>query len=155
MILNRNCSICGKPMKIEVDDKTREILTKGIFYTNMELPSKDAKIIKEGEEDLFGDGEKITVVEHDKYEEVEYWECPKCCAEEIITEETGINLYRLKQWIKEGFGERCPDYVKGCPVCDAYNLYDELEEMLDIQYDDEVCAELVEERRKSEESKIE
>jgi len=151
MLLAKKCVVCGKRMKVEIDDKTRVILTKGIFYTKMKLPDKGAKIIKEWEEDLFDDGKKIKVVEYDKYKEVEYWECPRCCADEIITEETGINLYLFKQWIKKNFGKRCRDYVKGCPVCDAYVLYAHLKEMLDIQYDDEHCTELVEEQRKDEE----
>ena len=154
MILNKKCLICGKPLKIEIDDKTNKILTPGVFFTKMELPTKDAKVIKEYKsKELKINNEPVTVVEHDKYEEVEYWECPRCCADEIIAEETGINLHLFKQWIKKDFGERCPDYEKGCPVCDVYKLYDELEELLEVQYDDEVCAELVEEEREKEELK--
>lgn len=31
--------------------------------------------------------------------------------------------------ITEAFGERCPDYAEGCPICDAWAQYDELTEL--------------------------
>ena len=82
MILNRNCIVCGEELEVKIDDKTRKILTKGIFYAKMKLPANDAKVIKEWEEDVFGNGEKFKVVKYDKYEEMEYWECPKCCEDD-------------------------------------------------------------------------
>jgi hypothetical protein len=30
----------------------------------------------------------------------------------------------LNQWMLDNVGERCPDYEPGCPVCDAWHLYD-------------------------------
>lgn len=38
MKLNKKCSICGKNIKVLVDDKTRQIKTKGIFHTK--IPTK-------------------------------------------------------------------------------------------------------------------
>lgn len=30
----------------------------------------------------------------------------------------------VEQAIREHWGERCPDYVDGCPCCDAWREYD-------------------------------
>jgi hypothetical protein len=46
MIFDRKCLICGKPMKIKIEDKTNGILTRGVFFTRMKIPTKDAKVIK-------------------------------------------------------------------------------------------------------------
>jgi len=35
----------------------------------------------------------------------------------------------LEEFITEQYGERCSEYVKGCPCCDAWHFYDELREV--------------------------
>jgi len=45
------CAVCGKQGIVEIDDKTRRILSDWCYFGTIKV---------------------------DK-EEVEYWECPKCC----------------------------------------------------------------------------
>ena len=33
---------------------------------------------------------------------------------------------RLEKWIKEYWGERCPDYCESCPCCKAWDAFDYL-----------------------------
>ena len=32
----------------------------------------------------------------------------------------------LKNWMLRNIGERCPDYVKDCIVCDSWKMFDKL-----------------------------
>lgn len=32
----------------------------------------------------------------------------------------------IEEALTDQWGERCPDYVAGCPCCDAWKLYDDL-----------------------------
>lgn len=33
---------------------------------------------------------------------------------------------KIKDWMKENYGKRCPEYEEGCACCTAWELYDRL-----------------------------
>jgi hypothetical protein len=59
---------------------------------------------------------------------------------------------KFKSKLEDLFGERCPDYEPGCPVCDAWHMYDHhrwgdlLKLIVDIESDmaesDEHCRQI-------------
>ena len=38
-----------------------------------------------------------------------------------------INLKELKKWLEKNFGNRCRPFAKNCPCCEAWKLYDNIE----------------------------
>ena len=38
-----------------------------------------------------------------------------------------INLKELKKWLEKNFGKRCRPFAKNCPCCEAWKLYDNIE----------------------------
>lgn len=45
----------------------------------------------------------------------EYWECQTC---------SGYIKDRMTEWMFEHWGERCPDHVSGCSLCEAWKCFD-------------------------------
>ena len=52
-----------------------------------------------------------------KEKEVEYWECNKCYEE-------ALHESWLEETLEKLFGEKCKEYAKGCPCCEAWYVYD-------------------------------
>jgi len=95
MRIQKHCVVCGKLFDIDIDDKTRKILTKDVFHgQNIRLGiGMWSKYKWEG---LNPDGSVKLVRVHPwyrelwyelidlkrrifhQYKDVEYWECPKC-----------------------------------------------------------------------------
>ncbi len=38
----------------------------------------------------------------------------------------------VKEWVLDVWGKRCKDYVKGCPLCEAWKCFDYLFGVLDV-----------------------
>lgn len=48
-------------------------------------------------------------------EKDEYWECENCCG----------NFYeKMNDWMIKNWGERCPDRIEGCSLCEAWKCFD-------------------------------
>jgi len=37
-----------------------------------------------------------------------------------------IKIKELERYLLEGYGKKCKDYSKGCPVCDAWKIFDKV-----------------------------
>ncbi|GBE18631.1 hypothetical protein BMS3Abin16_01236 [archaeon BMS3Abin16] len=60
--LTKYCVVCGKRLQIRLDEN-QNILSGGHYFGKMEVPAKDAKIIKSWKDKIGG---------------FEYWECEEC-----------------------------------------------------------------------------
>lgn len=78
-MVKRNCSVCGAELDIKVA-KDRSY-RGGHYFGEVEVPVEGAKEVELYETEIEGLG-KVTVVEHDKYDKFEYWECDRCFHEE-------------------------------------------------------------------------
>jgi len=78
MIIQRDCSICGKEIEIRVNkDKT---YFGGDYFGKIKLPFGKGKYSKVGKTDLLG--KEVDVVKwNGKEKEIEHWECNKCSKE--------------------------------------------------------------------------
>jgi len=47
--------------------------------------------------------------------------------EEEANEDTAKILKDMEKYFTKYYGPRCPDYEKGCIVCDVWTLYDEIQ----------------------------
>ena len=47
---------------------------------------------------------------------------------------TEKDVKKLKEWINEFYGKRCPDFEKGCACCEAWKLYDMLIGKIDFPH---------------------
>ena len=71
----RNCSVCGRELRITVYEDGR--YDGGHYFGKIPVPK--GAVVSEWKEKI---GElEITVVEHESYEKVEYWECDECYSE--------------------------------------------------------------------------
>jgi hypothetical protein len=89
------CAVCSKKSKVEINDKTRKIMTKYWFYyhkININYQKADRYFYtiprdKKGKL-LFMDPNKWIKIENPKYDKnakpklVEHWECLKCSKED-------------------------------------------------------------------------
>ncbi len=50
----------------------------------------------------------------------EYWECEECSGfkDDMILKE------KVRKWIENYWGTRCPDYEESCPLCKAWKYFD-------------------------------
>lgn len=46
--------------------------------------------------------------------------------ESILNRYDEIIIELIHAWISKNWGERCPDYEKGCPLCKAWECFDYL-----------------------------
>ena len=115
-ILKRKCAVCNKNMKIRIFDRKGHY-SNGHYFGKVKIPLKGTgkykkvhtvRILKR----------KVDVVEWTgKEKKLEYWECNKCYEE-------ALHVGWLEETIEKLFGKRCPDYAKGCPCCEAWNIFD-------------------------------
>lgn len=111
----RKCVVCGKKIKINVDEKGH--YDTGHYFGKLKLPIKGT-----GEYNKVGTTRllkrQVQVVEWTgKEKEVEYWECNKCYEE-------AMHENWLEEMIEKLYGERCKDYEPGCACCQAWDVYD-------------------------------
>ncbi len=78
IFMKRNCSVCGAELDIKV---AKDRSYWGHYFGEVEVPVEGAKEVELYETEIEGLG-KVTVVEHDKYDKFEYWECDRCFHEE-------------------------------------------------------------------------
>jgi len=45
-------------------------------------------------------------------------------------QELGVDLPKLKRWLKRNVGEMCHDYCWSCIVCRSWRIYEDLEGFL-------------------------
>ena len=112
--LNRKCLVCGKKVRIRVYKDGH--YTGAHYFNKLKIPIKGTgKYKKIGTNKLLG--KKVNVVRwNGKEKEIEYWECNSCYAE--ATHEDW-----LEQMIGKLYGKKCPDYVKECGCCQAWDVY--------------------------------
>jgi hypothetical protein len=112
--MNRKCAVCGKKIRITLYKDGHYI--NGNYFNKIKIPIGKGEYKKIRTSKLFG--KKVDIVKwNGKEKEVEYWECNKCF-EEASHEDW------LEQTLIELYGERCPDYEKGCACCEAWEVYD-------------------------------
>lgn len=115
----RKCAVCGKRIRINVDKKGH--YSDGQYFGKTRIPIGKGKWAKVGTSALLG--KKVNVVKWTgKEKEIEYWECNKCYEKEK-------HLDWLEQAIEKLYGKRCKDYEKGCPCCEAWDIYDAIAEL--------------------------
>lgn len=78
-LISKCCIVCGKKLKIEMDEN-RNILSGGYYFGEVEIPARDAKVVKKWKDKI--DELEVTVVEYSDYEKFEYWECEECYTED-------------------------------------------------------------------------
>ena len=93
--IKRDCVVCGKEFDIEIDDKTKSILTKDVFYGGV-IRRGIGNWSQSKWEGMKPDGSPNWVRVHPRWKEswyrlidlkrlvlhqytdIEYWECPPC-----------------------------------------------------------------------------
>jgi len=111
--MRSKCLVCSKSINVTLNGRSYR---NDNYFGRIKLPSKPGKYKKTGTTKI---GKlKVDVAKWTgKEKEVEYWECNKCFEE-------AAHESWLEDTIKKLFGKRCKDYVRHCPVCDAWFLYD-------------------------------
>ena len=73
----RKCVVCGKELKIKIFENSK--YEGGHYFGTFDFPIGEGENKIIGEKDVFGNGEKVKIVEwNGESEEVEYWECEEC-----------------------------------------------------------------------------
>lgn len=116
--ITRKCVVCGKKLsaRIYLDGH----YNNGHYFGKMKLPIGKGEHRQVGKMKL-GRSNIPVVKWTGKEKEVEYWECNKCFDE-------ASHLCWLEETIEKLYGKKCPDYERGCPCCDAWDVEESIQD---------------------------
>lgn len=118
--IKRKCSICGKKISVKLYGKK---YSGAHYFGKIEVPVKGTGEYKKISTLKMGRKSYPVVKWTGKKKYFEYWECEGCFDE-------AVHMCWLEETIEKFFGKKCKDYEKGCPCCDAWNLYGNIKECL-------------------------
>src|SRR3989344_7899862 len=117
--IRRNCTVCNRLINITLYPDGH--YKNGHYYNKIKIPIGRGEYKKVRTTKLFG--KKYDVVKWTgKKKEVEYWECNSCYNK-------AQHHYWLEQTIENLYGKRCKDFEKNCGCCQAWNVYDTINEL--------------------------